>query len=170
MRCVETDDTLRVSERVRAQVPLGWSSNPDNMGHSVLAAVLALLMLMPPGICICGGGARPCPNHPIVETDSVTTEPQLAGERELCCGGANVGNTQAEHHCPDPLPHDPSCPVVAPPTDQTPPENVHSVAPDLFAEAVVVHLTYLTTRRPITSTSVHVSHLPLFLAHCALLI
>lgn len=146
-----------------------WLSS--GMFHSVLCVVLSLLMLMPPGICICGGGAQPCQNHP--DDAAVLGAESLETAVDPCCSSVPAADqTQfvGRHQCPSPLPHQSSCPVVAPATDQASPENVQPHTPDLLAVAVVVYLPHLTFPRPTAPASVPVSKPPLFIAHCALLI
>ncbi len=88
----------------------------------------------------------------------------------MCCGAQAAGNTLAEHRCPAPVPHDTSCPVVSPASDQTVPESAPAVTADVFAEPVAVHFCFPTVRCPVAPALFHVSTLPLFLAHCALVI
>lgn len=142
----------------------------DSMVHSLLAVVLALLMLMPPGICVCGGGSRPCPDHPTPENALEPPESLPGGGDDPCCGAVRVGNTRVEHHCPDPLPHEPLCPVVTTTSIQAVAEIAPVVTIDWFVEPVVVRLAFVPAPRPLAPTPIHVPTLPRFIAHCALLI
>ncbi|MBA4062542.1 MAG: hypothetical protein C0501_02325 [Isosphaera sp.] len=81
-----------------------------------------------------------------------------------------MGIAQAEHRCPDPLPHEQSCPVVSPTSVQAVPESAPTMTADWFAEPVVVHFCFPTVCRRIAPTLTHVSTPPLFIAHCVLLI
>lgn len=140
------------------------------MGRSVLAAVLALLMLMPPGMCVCGGGARICPDHPTAKYALDLPGSQPDGGEDSCCRPARVENARAEHHCPAPIPHEPSCPVVSPVSTQAAAKIVPSVVIVGFVEPVLVSLSFVPPPCPLAPITIHVSTPPRFIAHCALLI
>ena len=139
------------------------------MVRSVLAVALALLMLLPPGICICGGGPRPCPDHRGGGPGSEPTDCPAASGTVGCCGGIHASRT--EHRCPDPIPHDSSCPAVSQGTAQVAAENTpETTLLDLGGTSVAVPVPPLTVQRPAPTLRVAVATPPLFLVHCALLI
>lgn len=142
------------------------------MLHSVLCVVLSLSVLMPPGVCICGGGVQPCPNHPNTAALPCSEGSEQVGGEHQCRTEVEAGGQVQllqQHRCPDQLPHKSSCPAVAP-TDPSVPQNVSPVAPDLFTESVVVRVSRPAAHGPIAPAPIRVSAPPLFIAHCALLI
>lgn len=86
------------------------------MLHRLVNFVLAILMLMPAGICTCDGGVVPCSNHPL----QAPTPPQTHADAGRAGGSpensitTRAGLRSQAHHCPTPRPHQPSCGVVAP--------------------------------------------------------
>ena len=137
--------------------------------------VLAFLMLMPAGVCTCGGGARPCPDHPPIGSTH-----QHDGCSSGCCHKGSSGGTPsaartdaaAEHHCPAPLPHEPSCPAVtwAAPADTSAAADSVTVLISSSADRAVTWWVPDAPRSTSTLVTTYVPTAPLFLSHCSLLI
>ena len=89
------------------------------MVYRLTNLVLAVLMLMPAGICTCDGGVTSCPDHPV----HAPPQSQFRAEAGQACGQSEAAATvdtdrYSQPHrcprCPAPRPHQPSCGVVAP--------------------------------------------------------
>lgn len=134
------------------------------MVRSILSVVLCVLVLMPPGVCTCDGGAQVCTNHPAETHSQLPTDSD-----DLPHGSAPaVGES---HRCPDPLPHQPFCQAVSTTVRHiTPGGSVSTAAPELLAEPIVFVFATVPVLRLVPSVDVHWSTPPLFLTHCALLI
>lgn len=130
-------------------------------GHR-LSAVLALLMLIPSGVCTCGGGATACASHPASASD-------ISGCAPGCCDGGC--DPEARHKCPAPLPHQPSCPAVAPAdaADRAT-SDVASVVVGTGSETPADWVDAEATRPLPAEPAPCVPAVPLFLAHCVFLI
>lgn len=133
------------------------------MARSILSVVLCVLVLMPPGVCTCDGGAQVCTNHPVETQSQLPTD---SGDTPHGSAPA-VGES---HQCPDPLPHQPFCQVVSATVRHATPAGSASAAPELFAEPIAFWFATVTIPRLVPLLDAHWSTPPLFLTHCALLI
>lgn len=141
------------------------------MIRRALSTFLALLMLTPGGVCACDGGVPRCPDHP--STVSPTAPSVGAG----CCRSCPVEVVSSEpgpaldHRCPQPLPHQPTCPTVAaaaPADFSAPDDGAASAATTADGPAAYGTVERCRTGRvPVPRRG---DAAPLFLTHCALLI
>ncbi len=146
---------------------------PSDMLYRLINLVLAVLMLMPAGICTCDGGVISCPDHPvhapIQSLVSVETGPACAHSGAFA--GPENGRSSQSHHCPAPRPHQPSCGVTAP--DFLPDSSASDISATLHVidYAVVVEWPPPLPNRSDRSTAFTPSPAwPIYLAHCVLLI
>ena len=145
------------------------------MVRSVLAAVLALLMLLPPGICVCGGGPRACPDHPVpgraLGHDGCDSSCRRHAPAEHA-GAAAQAAAAADHHCPAPLPHHPTCPAVtaATPADTQAATDASTLLLLASLEEPLAWWLPVPPRATRTPAAPHVPSPPLFIAHCTLVI
>lgn len=138
--------------------------------------VLAILMLMPAGICTCDGGVVSCPDHAVqtpTQTQEYTDPVQASGVSRPADSSGTVRDSQA-HQCPAPRPHQPSCRVAAPEFLTDASVSDLSISLHIIDFAVVVGVVGWPTPQP-SRFDRHTSFTPLpaspiYLANCVLLI
>lgn len=142
------------------------------MTHRLINFVLAVLMLMPAGICTCDGGVVSCPDHPSgVPTQSASAEQAHSG-----CNGAGyeAAQTAGPHQCPDPSPHETSCRILSPEMAidvSTSDSSGSSVfLPPALHFVVVAWPAAPPSRLTCAPVDARVTTSPLYLTHCVLLI
>jgi hypothetical protein len=144
----------------------------SDMLHRLINLVLAVLMLMPAGICTCDGGIVSCPDHPIhAPTQSLICVEvgQACGHVETAVEAATAPDSH-DHHCPSPRPHQSACGVWAPEflTDST--------AADISTALYLIECDVVVEWPPLSESDRHAARTPLvpacpiYLAHCVLLI
>lgn len=143
------------------------------MVHHILSTVLALLMLMPSGICTCGSVSA-CSNHPESSFALVTSgcdfglcdeafEPNTASSRPAL--------SSSSHQCPAPLPHHPSCRAVSPESLFDAQSSGGSLTSTFsFCTVAIFSFIWETILLAPARTTPRTPALPLSLAHCPLLI
>lgn len=144
-------------------MPPGRLLTVFTMVRSILSVVLCVLVLVPPGVCTCDGGAQVCTNHPAETHSQFPTD----SDDTPHASAPAVGES---HHCPDPLPHQPSCQVVSTTVRHVTPTSASTAAPELLAEPIAFWFATVTIPCLVPLLDVHWSTPPLFLTHCALLI
>lgn len=141
------------------------------MSHRLINLVLAVLMLMPAGICTCDGGAVTCPDHPVTTSLHSDYGDRTVGECAHSTPAFHSGDSSLAHRCPAPRPHQPSCGVVAPET-RTSTLVSHPSVPhhDLVAATALAWLPPHVARTPLQSANPVRSAPPFYLTDCVLLI
>lgn len=136
------------------------------MPRRLINFVLAILMLMPVGICTCDGGVVSCLDHPVQKLTDFD-----AGQASEPFDAAGAGCASQTHRCPAPSPHQPSCGMVAPEflADSTISDN-STALPDIDNAVVVEWPTPKPSRSDSRTTSIRRYASPIYLANCALLI
>lgn len=136
------------------------------MPHRLINFVLAILMLMPAGICTCDGGVVSCSDQSI--QNLTHTEAGLSGGLSEA---AKAGCASQAHRCPAPSPHRPSCRVVAPEflTDAAT-SDISTSLPDLEFSVLIEWPTPLASRFRDRAIFTPLPASPIYLAHCVLLI
>lgn len=145
----------------------------SDMVYRLINLVLAVLMLMPAGICTCDGGAVSCPDHPV----EAPTQLLIRVEAGQACGhseavvGAKNGRDSQPHHCPAPRPHQPCCGVAAP--EYLADSSASDISATLHISDYAVEVEWPTP--PPSGLDRHTAFTPspawpISLAHCVLLI
>ena len=149
-----------------------------NVLRQLLALIVGLPMLMPPGMCVCQ--FMPCNNasNGYVRTSYVST-----GDPDKCCKCSSrsdraglvapIGGTVAKSS-PGQLPHEhaPSCPAAlgATPNKISPAPFVMPPSLDLAVSYFWVEIQTISSRGQQDEALVQGSPPPLFLAHCSFLL
>lgn len=140
------------------------------MRHRLINFVLAILMLMPAGICTCDGGVVSCPDHPV----QTPTQPQTfgaAGQANGHCEATGAECDSQSHRCPAPCPHQPSCGAVAPEfLADVSGSDSFTALPFIDYAVVVEWPTPKPSRSDCYTISIRLHASPIYLANCALLI
>ncbi|VTU01680.1 unnamed protein product [Gemmataceae bacterium] len=143
------------------------------MLYRLINLVLAVLMLMPAGICTCDGGVVSCPDHPVhapIQSQICADGGQALGHVEAAVA-AETGRDSQPHHCPAPRPHQPSCGAAAPEF------LADSSASDISATLLVIDYAVVAewpppppNRSDCNTAFTPLPAWPIYLAHCVLLI
>lgn len=143
------------------------------MLYRLINLVLAVLMLMPAGICTCDGGVVSCPDHPV----HAPTQSRICAVGGQACGHSEAavavatGRDSQPHHCPAPRPHQPSCGVEAP--DFLADSSMSDVSATLHVIEYAVVVEWQTPQPNRLNRHAACTPLPacpIYLAHCVLLI
>lgn len=142
------------------------------MQHRLINVVLAVLMLMPAGICTCDGGVAFCHDHP-VQTPTQQQTYDAAGQAHKCSEDTAATEADREshsHRCPAPCPHQLSCRVVAPEfLADSSESDLSTVLPFIDYAVVVEWPTPIPTRSDCCLDFSPLPASPIYLTNCALL-
>lgn len=143
------------------------------MQHRLINTVLAILMLMPAGICTCDGGVVSCPDHAV----PAPTQPQTYDAAGQVCGRSEATDATGTdrdshpHRCPEPCPHQSSCGVAAPEfLADSSGSDISPALPFTDYGVVVEWPTPKLSRSDCRTISIRLHSSPIYLANCALLI
>lgn len=140
------------------------------MRHRLINSVLAILMLMPAGICTCDGGVVFRSGDP-VQSRTQSQDYDVAEQANGRSDATGADPDSQSDRCPAPCPHQPCCRVLAPEFLAGSSASDISTALHVIVDAVVVEW---PTPKPSRSDSrpfaIRLHAPPIYLANCALLI
>lgn len=137
------------------------------MAHRLINFVLAILMLIPAGICTCDGGVVSCLDHPVHNL----TDFDAGQAREPFEATTGTDRDTTSHRCPPPCPHQPSCGVLAPEfLADASASDISTSLPVIHYAVVVEWPTPQPSRFDRRTAFTPLPASPIYLAHCVLLI
>ncbi len=138
------------------------------MVRRILSTVLAFLLLLPEGICTCGG-ASACTDHPESSAEQPTRDCEHGLSNEATASRSTIST--ASHPCHAPASHQPSCRAVSPdPLFATQTSGGSKPSAFSFCMAAIASFDFGAILHAPPRTTSHPPAFPLSLAHCPLLI
>lgn len=140
------------------------------MLYRLINLVLAVLMLLPAGICTCDGGVVSCPDHPVHAPTraQICVDGGSARGHFDAHGAAEMGRDSQTHRCPAPRPHQPSCGAAAPVFLAD--SSASDISATLFVIDYAVVVEWPPPQPSRSDRGTAFTAWPIYLAHCVLLI